>query len=62
MEIDFNTINSFLNLGLAGFISIYLLHYITIKLNSKLDKLTNSIDKLRESIEKLEEVVRYGNR
>ncbi len=43
----------FLNLGLAGFLSIYLVWFITNKLNAKLDKLIEKIDKLSDSIEKL---------
>lgn len=43
----------FLNLGLAGFLTVYLVYFITSKLNSKLDNLAEKIDKLSESIEKL---------
>jgi len=50
MEIDPTL---FLNLGLAGFLSIYLVYFITNKLNSKLDNLAENIDKLSDSIEKL---------
>jgi len=50
MEIDPTL---FLNLGLAGFLSIYLVYFITNKLNSKLDNLAEKIDKLSDSIEKL---------
>jgi len=50
MEIDPTL---FLNLGLAGFLSVYLVYFITNKLNSKLDNLAEKIDKLSDSIEKL---------
>ena len=54
MEIDPTL---FLNLGLAGFLSVYLVYFVTNKLNSKLDNLAEKIDKLSDSIEKLLVVV-----
>jgi len=50
MEVDPNL---FLNLGLAGFLSVYLVYFITNRLNRKLDNLAEKIDKLSNNIEKL---------
>jgi len=54
MEID-PTI--FLNYGIAGFLAVYLVYFITNRLNSKLDNLAEKIDKLSDNIEKLLVVV-----
>ncbi len=59
MEIDPNV---FLQYGISGFIAVYLVYFITAKLNSKLDNLTKAINNLRESIEKLREDIKYGTR
>ena len=50
MEIDPTL---FLNYGIAGFLCVYLVYFITNKLNSKLDSLAEKIDKLSNNIEKL---------
>ena len=43
----------FLNYGIAGFLAVYLVYFITDKLNKKMDKLTNRIDELKDEIRKL---------
>lgn len=43
----------FMNYGLAGFLAVYLVYFITGKLNRKLDKLIERIEKLDNSINKL---------
>ena len=41
------------NYGLALVISVYLVWWITSRLNGKIDRLANSLDKLNESINRL---------
>lgn len=45
--------NIIANQGVAVFIAIYLIYFITKKLNSKLDRLIESIQVLNNNIEKL---------
>lgn len=41
------------NYGLALVISVYLIWWVTSKLNGKIDRLVNSIDELNENIKHL---------
>jgi len=42
-----------INLGLAGFLAIYLVRFITEKLNSKLDRLIDTMESLDKHIQEL---------
>jgi len=52
MELE-NIVNIIQNGGLAIVIAIYLIHWITKKLDKKLDMLIDSINRLNINIEKL---------
>jgi len=41
------------NLGLGAVVTIYLVWWITRKLNGKLDRLATALDKLNENMERL---------
>jgi len=53
MEPDVTIISNLLNLGVASAIAIYLVYYVTQRLNSKIDELTSTIRQLNDSIQKL---------
>ncbi len=50
------------NYGVAVAISVYLVYWITTKLNSKLDELTKQIEKLNMNIEKLNTLLSLSER
>jgi len=53
MEPDVTILSNLINLGVASAIAVYLVYYLTQRLNSKIDELTSTIKQLNDSIQKL---------
>ena len=59
---NYDLLDSIVNLGFSIAVAGYLIWWITKKLNSKLDRIARSLDELNRNIDKLIEVIKYGRR